>query len=258
MDLRDPAPIPVVFDLTRFLVSSITFMAHLRQVSVYLDGIRLAVLNKDAGLPAEVTMLRGLTPVSPSGYMKITGLKSTRRWFVNGAVCSVLKSLPYIALYITAEVADCVYNAGGGNSGQAPEVAPEAASLPPPESGESAPQRAPSPLSGECPKFAQFSLVLTIFTAEADVSISDKLSEELRRSMRKPPPRTIKYELVYVCDPTGVSDEMLISLSDREGGLRCKQEGGSYSVNGNRRSFPRLARGSGWVRMFPFWSGFCC
>lgn len=79
MDLRTPATIPVVFDLTRFLVSSITFMAHLRQVSVYLDDQRLAVLDKDAGLPAEISMFSGLTPVSTEGYMTIERLKSTRR-----------------------------------------------------------------------------------------------------------------------------------------------------------------------------------
>jgi hypothetical protein len=93
MDLREPATIPVVFDLTRFLVSSITFMAHLRQVSVYLDDKQLAVLNKDAGLPTQVPMLSGLTPVSTTGYMKIEGLKSTRRSFVNSEVCSVLTTV---------------------------------------------------------------------------------------------------------------------------------------------------------------------
>lgn len=96
MDLREPATIPVVFDLTRFLVSSITFMAHLHQVSVYLDDQRLAVLNKDAGLPAEIPMFSGLKPVSAKGHMTIQRLKSTRRWSVDSDVCSVLTT---IALY---------------------------------------------------------------------------------------------------------------------------------------------------------------
>ena len=95
-----------------------------------------------------------------------------------------------------------MYSAAGGGSGRVPEPAPEAASLPPSESGESTPQRASSPLPGEHQKFAQFSLVLTIFTAEVDVKIGDKLSAELERAMRKPPPEKLKYELVYVCDPT--------------------------------------------------------
>lgn len=39
---------------------------------------------------------------------------------------------------------------------------------------------------------------LTIFTANVDVKLSSKISAELHRSMRKNPPRTLKYELIYV------------------------------------------------------------
>ena len=90
MDLREPTPIPVAFDLTRFLVSSITFMAHLRQVSVYFDDKRLALLSKDAGLPMQVPIPQGLSPTSTIGSMDIKGLKSTRRWFIGNGVRSVL------------------------------------------------------------------------------------------------------------------------------------------------------------------------
>ena len=79
MDLREPTPIPIAFDFTRFLVSSITFMTHLRQVSVYFDDKRLALLKKDPGLPMEVTIPEGLRKTSTAGYMDIKGLKSTRK-----------------------------------------------------------------------------------------------------------------------------------------------------------------------------------
>jgi hypothetical protein len=78
MDLREPAPIPAAFDFTRFLVSSITFMAHLREVSVYFDDKRLAHLTKDAGDPKRLPIPQGLRPTSPMGFMNIKGLKSTR------------------------------------------------------------------------------------------------------------------------------------------------------------------------------------
>ena len=78
MDLREPAPIPVAFDFIRFLASSITFMAHLREVSVYFDGERLAHLTKDVGVPKQLTIPPGLTPISKLGFMNIKGLKSAR------------------------------------------------------------------------------------------------------------------------------------------------------------------------------------
>jgi hypothetical protein len=78
MDLRDPAPIPSAFDFTRFLVSSITFMAHLREVSVYFDDKRLARLTKDVGTPKPLTIPRHLKTTSAMGFMNVEGLKSTR------------------------------------------------------------------------------------------------------------------------------------------------------------------------------------
>ena len=82
MDLREPAPIPAVFDFTRFLVSSITFMAHLREVSVYFDDKRLVHLTKDTDISNQLIIPQGLNPTSPMGFMKIKGLKSIRKWFI--------------------------------------------------------------------------------------------------------------------------------------------------------------------------------
>jgi len=71
--------------------------------------------------------------------------------------------------------------------------------------GISTPQRAPSPLPPqpainevEYLKVGQSSVVLTIFTAEVDVKLSQKISAELHRSTKKNPPRALKYELIYV------------------------------------------------------------
>jgi hypothetical protein len=78
MDLREPTPIPAAFDFTRFLVSSITFMAHLREVSVYFDDKRLVHLTKDAGIQQQLTIPRSLRPSSAMGFMNVKGLKSAR------------------------------------------------------------------------------------------------------------------------------------------------------------------------------------
>ena len=71
--------------------------------------------------------------------------------------------------------------------------------------GSNTPQRAPSPLppqpaikEAEYLRVGQSNVVLTIFTAEVDVKLSQKISAELHRSTKKNPPRSLKYELIYV------------------------------------------------------------
>ena len=74
--------------------------------------------------------------------------------------------------------------------------------------GRSTPQRAPSPLpppvikETEYLKVDQSNVVLTIFTADVEVKLSQKLSTELLRSTKKNPPRALKYELIYVSSPS--------------------------------------------------------
>lgn len=82
MDLREPTPIPAAFDFTRFLVSSITFMSHLREVYVYFDDKQLVHLTKDAGTPTQLAIPRSLRPTSTMGFMNVKGLKSARTQFI--------------------------------------------------------------------------------------------------------------------------------------------------------------------------------
>ena len=82
MTLREPAPIPVPFDFTRFLVSSLTFMRYLRQVSVFFDDKRLVKLNKAAGVPKNLAIPKGLNNRSPSGIMTVDTIQTTREYFL--------------------------------------------------------------------------------------------------------------------------------------------------------------------------------
>ena len=94
MELREPTPVPSAFDFTRFLVSSITFMAHLREVSVYFDDKRLVHLTKDAGTSKPLAIPRYLKPASATGFMNVRGLKSTRTQFIPHQVYFVLTTVP--------------------------------------------------------------------------------------------------------------------------------------------------------------------
>jgi len=78
MSLRESAPIPTAFDFTRFLASSLTFMTHLNEVSVYFDDKRLVKLRKVSGMPQELGIPKGLKNRSPSGIMSVDGIQSTR------------------------------------------------------------------------------------------------------------------------------------------------------------------------------------
>src|SRR6266849_2796567 len=83
MTLREPGPIPPALDLTRFLASSITFMTHLSEVSVYFDDKRLVRLSKDCGESKEVPMLKGLRSTSPEGMMNVKSIETTREFCCN-------------------------------------------------------------------------------------------------------------------------------------------------------------------------------
>ena len=88
MTLREPGSIPAAFDLTQFLVSSIIFMTHLSEVSIYLDDRRLVRLSKDCGVPKELPMLNGLTGTSPEGMMNVKSIEAMREFR-----CSFWKNL---------------------------------------------------------------------------------------------------------------------------------------------------------------------
>jgi hypothetical protein len=81
MALRDPSPMPSAIDLTRFLASSITFMRHLSEVTVYFDDKRLVKLNNVSGLPQEISIPKGYSNRSPEKMMTVTSIESRRAHF---------------------------------------------------------------------------------------------------------------------------------------------------------------------------------
>jgi hypothetical protein len=88
MTLRKPGPIPATLDFTRFLASSITFMTHLSEISVYFDNRQLVRLSKNRGVSKKVPMLRGLKGTSPKGMMNVKSIETTRKF-----CCSFSKNL---------------------------------------------------------------------------------------------------------------------------------------------------------------------
>lgn len=189
MTLREQGPVPQPFDLTRFLASSITFMVHLRSVSVFLDSHRLAHLTKSLGVPKELELPKVLKKSSGLGMMSV-------------------KSVQSAATRIQAQVIHAVYDLGTEKSLVLPVGEPRKVS----QGGffssllstftshhQSVLTRPlPQPQANKDPTGVYTSNVtLTMFNADVDVKLDKKLQSELHRSTKKNPPNHLKYSLIY-------------------------------------------------------------
>jgi hypothetical protein len=77
MALRDPSPLPGrPVDIARFLATSLTFMAKLRDVSLYFNEHRLVHLIKQVGVPKTLEIPRMLRPASATRIMEVQGIDS--------------------------------------------------------------------------------------------------------------------------------------------------------------------------------------
>ena len=132
-----------------------------------------------------------------------------------------------------------VYSTGTEKPERVPmieQIEPEAEFSPPlpgsywsSTSRRTASQIPPQPVTNEAKhlEVGSSSVVLTVYTAEIDVELSQRISAGLHRSTKKNPPRALTYELIYVCrPPLHQSPSMLICLSDGEGRVRREQERG--------------------------------
>jgi hypothetical protein len=134
------------------------------------------------------------------------------------------------ALHIEAEVVRWVYDVGSEKpSATSRTDALETAthqtngffSPQPDESEASSPEVSPSMVPEESTNLLEAhssNIVLTIFTANVDVRVDKKMTEELLRSTKKNPPSRLRYELIYV-SPTVVKRRSEIGSyvrSDRE------------------------------------------
>ncbi|KAI0701855.1 hypothetical protein BC835DRAFT_1435271 [Cytidiella melzeri] len=203
MPLRKPESLPTPFDFIRFLTSSITFMAHLSEVSVFLDGKRLARLSKGRGVAQSIGLRKGLRPETANGLMRVTDVSM-------------------MPLSIKAEIMQWVYTAGSSvkpRKRQAPALQEIRkgvtsgffSSL---FSGFNSPQRGVSPNPEPVPeealdreqeaegqqkllKVTETGVVLTVFSASVDVRLDANLREELLRATKKNAPTKMRYELIY-------------------------------------------------------------
>ncbi|RDB24786.1 hypothetical protein Hypma_008085 [Hypsizygus marmoreus] len=233
MELREDAPIPVAFDFTRFLASSITFMTYLSEVSLFFDDKCLARLSKTAGIAKGLEIPTMLQSSSSSGIMTVKDIKCT-------------------PLHIRADVMQWVYSSGSQKRRSVAASKPKPtgsgffSSLFTSLSGSVTPQRS-SALLPTAPleplKVNDTSVALSIFSAEVDVRLNKKIASELQRSTKKNPPSKIKYELIYTAkdeyDASKKEDEQQpFATGSIFQGLRADLDG-----NGSARIFIGHATG---------------
>ncbi|KAF8497462.1 hypothetical protein F5888DRAFT_1829389 [Russula emetica] len=192
--LREPGPMPPAFDFTRFLVSSIAFMTHLSEVSVYFDDKRLVKLSKSRGVSKEVPMLKELKGTSPERMMNVKSIQTT-------------------PLHIKAEVVELVYKVGSEKpsvrsktdilkssshkaSGFFSPLSDRFEASPMPQG---TPTQAPvvDKESIDLLEANSSNIVLTIFAVNVDVRLDKKMAGELLRATKKNPPSRLRYELIY-------------------------------------------------------------
>lgn len=72
----------------------------------------------------------------------------------------------------------------------------------------------------------QTSVTLSVFSAEVEVRIDERMKKELLRATKKNPPANMRYELIYVRGCAGCEIVSDLPLADGKGRVRCQPERG--------------------------------
>ena len=81
MPLREVSVIPPLSELVQFLASSITFMVHLEDVTVFLDDCCVAQVSKSLGRPHTIPIPAELKRLSPEENMMVKLVSQCRKSF---------------------------------------------------------------------------------------------------------------------------------------------------------------------------------
>ncbi|KAJ3549086.1 hypothetical protein NM688_g5219 [Phlebia brevispora] len=202
MPLREPGPPPTPFDFIRFLASSITFMAHLSEVSVFFDGKRLARLRKDRGVPRPLELKPGLKRETPKSLMRVTGVSSMplsiraeiMQWVYASGSSTKRRTLPSVVKEtrkaVTSGFFSNWFSSLSGSTPQRPGT-PEPSPLPQLSGEEEAKEQQ------KLLQVNETGVVLAVFSADVDVVLDDRMKRELLRATKKNAPHKMKYELIY-------------------------------------------------------------
>ncbi|CAL1709408.1 unnamed protein product [Somion occarium] len=207
MPLREPVPMPTPFDFVRFLTSSITFVAHLTQVSVLLDGKLLAKIRRERGVPRTLNMKPTLKPDSSKRTMRVAGVEVTplhikaevmRCVYVSGSSKPKRNSITKAnTIQTTTTVASGFFSSLFSSFAATPARTPKP--LPPADQAALEAEKKAKDAEEEkkLTQMADRSVVLTVFSADVNVSLDEKIRKELLRATKKTPPSRTRLELIF-------------------------------------------------------------
>ncbi|KAG8927830.1 hypothetical protein FRC02_007723 [Tulasnella sp. 418] len=170
MPLRQSSPLPgLPIDIARFLARSLTFMITLRDISVFIDDRRLVRVQKNLGSTDSLTLPTELNPRSALGTMEVKAVHAQE-------IRISVEAVRRVSQNSLGEITD--------RSEQAFEPLMPNSDL--------------ASDTGDSFEVVRSTTVLSIYSAQVDVSLDQKMRTELQRATKKNPPSTCTYSLIYV------------------------------------------------------------
>lgn len=202
MDVREPEPMPLPHDFSRFLATSLAFTTSIRTIRLFFDDHLLCQLDKKLSPPKALRIGPHMGTSSPKRMMTIktvnqTGLQidvKVLKWTLRAGNKKSTKSKLALGAAAAAKATSASSFAAKmlsafSTSSRSGSPAPASTPTEVPEDAVSATEDLLTPTTA--------SLFLRVVTGNVDVSVSRSFSTELERATKKPPPRQTQYSLIW-------------------------------------------------------------
>ncbi|KAG2069450.1 hypothetical protein BDR04DRAFT_1101540 [Suillus decipiens] len=191
MELKQESTVPRIFELTRFLVTSVTFLARIQSVGIFLDGTKLSCLKKTRNKASQpVVVSDRMVKKSRGGTMTIDSVElipqEVNVTFFDDALVGGPKT----------SVARAELEEGGNPTRSKSFFSTERMSK---ANGRVAASKIAATAS-EAPSLkssTQFSAKYSIYSANVSVSAKSSLEKGLESATKKKPPKDFPFEMVF-------------------------------------------------------------
>ncbi|OJA08570.1 hypothetical protein AZE42_03361 [Rhizopogon vesiculosus] len=193
MELKQESVIPRIFELTRFLVTSMTFLVNVERVAVFLDNIELSRVIKSRKLNQSITIPKHMVTKSRDGTMSIDSVKLISQEveviFPENIVGAPKKPI------VRADLEESERNPTKSRTFFSTKTEEEVTSKP---NGKAVAPRYPGVTSRASLKGgAEFSAKCSIYSANVSVSAKRDLEAGLKSATKKKPPKSFSFEMVF-------------------------------------------------------------
>lgn len=191
MELKQESTVPRIFELTRFLVTSVTFLARIQSVGIFLDGTKLSCLKKTRNKASQLVVVSDrMVKKSRGGTMTIDSVElipqEVNVTFFDDALVGGPKT----------SVARAELEEGGNSTRSKSFFSTERMSK---ANGRVAASKIAATAS-EAPSLkssTQFSAKYSIYSANVSVSAKSSLEKGLESATKKKPPKDFPFEMVF-------------------------------------------------------------